>query len=191
MGLAKKFIWIFPWAVTEKPKWTLWPTQYICWSVAWLCPTLCNPMDYSMPGFPVLHCLLEFSHTWVHWVDDAIQSCHLLLPRSPPYPQSFPTSGSFPVNQFFTSGGHSTGDSSSTSVLPMNIQDWFPLGLTGLISLLSKELSRVFSSITVWKHQYVSTHSSLWSSSHIIHDYWKKHSFDYTGLCQKSDVSAF
>ena len=67
--------------------------------------------------------------------------------------QSFPTSGSFLMGQFFTSGGQSTGASVSASVLPMNIQDWFPLGLMGLIALMSKGLSRVFSSTTAWKHQ--------------------------------------
>ena len=81
--------------------------------------------------------------------------------------QYFPASGSFPVSQFFASGGQSIGASSSASVLPMNIQVRFPLGLTGLISLLSKGLSRVFSSTTVWKHQFFSTQPSLWSSSHI------------------------
>ena len=86
----------------------------------------------------------------------------LLLP-----PQSFPASGSFPMSQFFTSGGQRIGVSASTSVLPMNIQDWFPLGLTGWISLQSKELSRVFSSTTVWKHQFFNPQPSLGSNSHI------------------------
>ena len=79
-------------------------------------------------------------------------------------PQSFPASGSFPMNPLFTSDGQSTGASVSASVLPMNIQGWFPLGLTGLISLLSKGLSRVFSSMTVWKHQFFSAQPSLWSN---------------------------
>ena len=68
--------------------------------------------------------------------------------------QSFPESGSFPMSQFFESGGQSIGVSASTSVLPMNIQDWFPLGLTGLISLQSKGLSRVFFNTAVQKHQF-------------------------------------
>ena len=68
--------------------------------------------------------------------------------------QSFPASGSFPVSWLFTSGGQSIGTSALASVLPMNIQGWFPLGLIGLISLLSKGLSRVFSSTTFWKHQF-------------------------------------
>ena len=81
--------------------------------------------------------------------------------------QSFPASGSFSMSQFFASGGQSIGVSASASVLPMNIQDWFPLGLTDLISLQSKGLSRVFSNTTVQKHQFFSSQSSLWSNSHI------------------------
>ena len=75
--------------------------------------------------------------------------------------QSFPASGSFPVSQFFISGGQSIGALPSASVLPMTIQDWFLLGLTGLISLQSKGLSRVFSSTTIWKHQFFGTQPSL------------------------------
>ena len=84
--------------------------------------------------------------------------------------QSFSASGFFPVSWLFTSGGQNIGASvsASASVLPMNIQGWFPLGLTGLISLLSKALSGVFSSTTVQKHQFFSALSSLWSSSHIF-----------------------
>ena len=83
--------------------------------------------------------------------------------------QSFPASGSFPMSQFFSSGGESTGASASASasVLPMNIQGWFPLGLTGLICLKSKGLSRVFSNTIVQKHQFCSAQPSLWSNSHI------------------------
>ena len=81
--------------------------------------------------------------------------------------QSFPPSGSFTRSQFFASGGQSIGVSASASVLPMNIQDWFPLGLSGLISLQSKELSRVSSNTTVQKHKFFSIQLSLWSSSHI------------------------
>ena len=79
---------------------------------------------------------------------------------------SFPASGSFPMSLFFTSGGQNTGFSASTSVLPMNIQDWFPLGLIGWISLQSKGLSSVFSSTTVQKHQFFGTQLSLWSNCH-------------------------
>ena len=82
-------------------------------------------------------------------------------------PQSFPASGSFQMSQFFTSGGQSIGVSASASVLPVNIQDRFPLGWTGWISLLSKGLSRVFSSTTVQEYQFFSVQPSLWSNSHI------------------------
>ena len=101
--------------------------------------------------------------------------------------QSFPASGSFPMGQLFISGGQSIGD----SVLPMNIQGWFLLGLTGLISLLSKGLSRVFSSTTIWKHQFFSTQLSLWTNSHICTWLLEKYSFDYVGLCWQSDISSF
>ena len=83
------------------------------------------------------------------------------------YPQSFLELGSFPVSQFFTSSGQSTGASASASVLPMNIQGWFPLGLTGLISLMSKGLSRVFSNTTAQKYQFLNAKPSLWSNSHV------------------------
>ena len=81
--------------------------------------------------------------------------------------QSFPASGSFPMSWLFASGGQSIGASALASVLPMNIKGWFPLGLTGWISLQSKGLSRIFSSTTVWKHQFFGAQSSLWSNSHI------------------------
>ena len=81
--------------------------------------------------------------------------------------QSFPASGSFPMSQFFASGGQSTGVSASASVLLVNNQDWFPLGLTGLISLQAKELSRIFSTTIVQKHQFFSPQLSLWSNNHI------------------------
>ena len=81
--------------------------------------------------------------------------------------QSFPASGSFPVRQFFTSGGQSIGVSASASVLPMNIQDRFPLGCTGWISLQSKELSRIFSSTTIQKHQFFDAQPSSWSNSYL------------------------
>ena len=99
------------------------------------------------------------------------QWCHLTISSSivsfSSCLQSFSASGSFPMSQFFTSGGQSIGISASASVLPMNIQDWFLLGFTGLISLQSKELSRVFSNLTVQKHQFFGAQFSLWSNSHI------------------------
>ena len=93
--------------------------------------------------------------------------------------QSFPVSGSFQMSQFFASGGQSIGVLASTSVLPMSIQDWFPLAWTAWISLQSKGLSRVFSNTTVQKHQFFITQLSLWSPTITsIQDYWKSHSFD-------------
>ena len=129
-------------------------------SVTQLCPTLCDPMDYSMPGLPVHHQLPESTQTQVHGVSDAIQPSHplssLLL-----LPSNFPSIRVFPMSQFFLSGGQSIRVSTSASVLPMNIQDWFPLGWTGWISLKSKGLSRVFSNTTVQKHQFFRTQLSL------------------------------
>ena len=125
------------------------------------CPTLCDLMDCSMPDFPVHHRLPDPTQTHVHRVSDAIQPSHPLSSPSPPNLQSFPVSGSFPMSWFFASGGQSFGVSASASVLPMNIQYWFPLGLTGWISLQSKGLSRVFSNTIVQKTQFFSTQLSL------------------------------
>ena len=99
------------------------------------------------------------------------QWCHLIVSSSvAPFsscPQSFPASESFPMGRLFTPGGLSIGTSALASVFPMNFLGWFPLGLTGLVSLLSKRLSRVFSSTTIQKHQFFSTQLFLWSDSHI------------------------
>ena len=103
--------------------------------------------------------------------------------------QSFPASGSFPMSQFSASGGQSIGASASTSVLPMDIQDWSPLGLTGLISLMSKGLSRVFSNTSVRKHQFFSSQPSLWSSSHIHIWLLEKSQLWVYRLCRPSSVS--
>ena len=132
-------------------EWTLQPMLFGC-SVTQLCPALCDPMECSTPGFPVHHHLLEFAQTHVHWVSHAIQPSHPLLFPSPPAFNLSQHQGLFKwVNS--SHQGQSIGASASVSVLPMNIQDWFPLGLTGLISLLSKGLSRVCSSPMVhnWK----------------------------------------
>ena len=121
-----------------------------CHSVSQSCPTLCHPMDCSTLGFPVLHHLMELAQTHVHWVGDTIQPSH---PLFSPFSclQSFLASGSFLMSWLFTSGGLSIGASASASVLPMNIQGLFPLGLTVLISLQAKGLSRVFSNTTIQK----------------------------------------
>ena len=125
-----------------------------------LCLTFCDPMDCSTPGFSVHHQLPELAQTHVYpnisssviIFSSCLQSFHHL---------------SFPMSQFFTSGGQVIGVSASASVLPMNIQEWFPSGLTGLISLQSKWLSGTFSNTTVQKHQFISSQLYLWSNSHI------------------------
>ena len=106
-------------------------------------------------------------------------------------PQFFPASESFPVNWFFRSDGKNMGASASSSVLPMNIQDWFPLGLTGLISLQSKGLSWDFSSITVWKHQFFSIQLFLWFLSHIGTWLLEKTKLWLLDICWQYDVFAF
>ena len=103
--------------------------------------------------------------THVHWVSDAIQSSHPLVPFCLLVP--FSSIRVFAKSEFLASGGQSIGVSASASVLPMNIQDWFPLGWTGWMSLQSKGLSRVFSRTTVWKHQFFGAQFSLWSNSNI------------------------
>ena len=160
------------------------------------CPTFCNLVDYSIPGFCVLHYLPEFAQTHVHWVGDAIQPSHPVTPFSS-CPQSFPASGSFPMSLLFASDGQRIG--ASALVLPTNIQGWFPLGLTSLISLLFKGLSRVFSSTAVWNHQFFGVQPSLYGPTPIFtHDYWKNNSFDYvregltvSDLWWQGDVSVF
>ena len=124
------------------------------------CLTLCDPMDCSTPGFPVHHQLPELAQTHVHLVSDAIQPSHPLLSSSPPALNLAQHQGVFQG----VSSLHQVAKvrvSASVSVLPMNIQDWFPLGLTGLISLQSKGLSRVFSNTTAQKHQFFSAQLSL------------------------------
>ena len=138
-------------------------------------------MSCSMLGFPALHCLPEFAQTHFQWI---------LLTHVPPtisssvayfsFPQSFPASGSFPMSQLFASGGQSIAVSASTSVLPMNIQDWSPLEWTGLISLQSKGLSRVFSNTTVQKHQFFGARLSC-AAIHGVAKSWTRLS-DWTEL---------
>ena len=161
-------------------------------SVTQLCPTLCNTMDCSTPGLPVHYqtpgvysnsCPLSW------WCLPTIS--FLVVPFSSNL-QSFPASGSFSMSQFFASGGQRIGVSASASVLPMNIQEWFPLVWPGWISLQSKGLSRVFSNATVQKHQFF--RCSTFFTVQLSHPYittGKKHSFDWTDLCWQSDVSAF
>ena len=137
---------------------------------------LCDPMNRNTPGLPVHHQLPVHPNPcplslWCHpTISSSVISFSSRL-------QSFPASGSFQISQLFASGGQRIGVSASASVLPMNIQDWSPLGWTGWISLQSKGLSRVFNT-TVQKHQFfgaqLPSHSTLTS----IHDYWKNHGLD-------------
>ena len=128
--------------------------------------------DYLTPWTVACQAPLSFTVSWSLLkflsIELVMLSNHLILccPLSF-WLQSFPASGSFPKSWLFASNGQTIGGSASATVLPMNIQDWFPLGLTGLISLQSKGLSRVFSNTTVQKHQSFSAQHSLWPYSHI------------------------
>ena len=144
--------------------------------MAQLCLNLCNQIDCSMSGFPVHHQIREFAQTYPlsRWCQLTISSS--LIPFSSCL-QSFPASGSFPMNQFFTLGGQSIGVSSSASLLPMNFHDWFLED--GLVWSWSPRDSQE-SSPTL---QFKSMNSSALSFLYIpiltsIHDYWEKHSFD-------------
>ena len=135
-------------------------------SVAKLCLTLCDPMDCSMPGFPVLHYLPESAQTHVYWV--VMSSNHLIL-CCPLFllPSIFPSIRVFSNKSVLHIRWQEYWSSASVSVLPMNIEGWFPLGLTGSISLQPKGLSRVISSTTLRKHQFFGAQPFLWSNSHI------------------------
>ena len=128
-------------------------------SVALSCLTLCDPMDCSTPGLPVHQQLPEPAQILVHWVGDAIQPSHSLPSPSPPAFNLSQHQGLFQWVSFSSSGHF--GASASTSVLPMNTQDWSPLGWTAWISLQSKGLSRVSSNTTVQKHWFFSAQLSL------------------------------
>ena len=141
----------------------LWISIFLCccWSFAKSCLTFYEPMDCSMPGLPVHHQLLELTQAHVHWIGDAMQPSHPLSSLSPPAFYLSQHQGLFKQ----VSSSHRVAKvlefQLSASLLPMNSQDWFPLGLTDLISLQSKGLSRVFSNNTVQKHQFFSAQLSL------------------------------
>ena len=154
------------------------------------CPSLCNAMDCSMPSFPIHHQLPELTQAHVHRLGDAIGPSHPIFPFSSCL-QSFLISGSFTMSQSFPSGGQIAGASASASVLPGNIQDWFPLGLTGWISCCPRD-SQESSLAAQFKGISSLVLSLLYCPTlTFVHDYWKDHRFDYTDLCWKSDVSAF
>ena len=129
--------------------------------------TLCDTTDWSTPGFPVPYQFPELTQTHVHWVSDAIQLSYPLSSSSPPAFNISEHQGLFQWVRSLRQVAKVLEFQLQLNVPPMNIQDWFPLGLTGWISLQSKGLSRVFSNTTVQKHQFFSTQLSLWSKSHI------------------------
>ena len=136
-------------------------------------------------SFTISQNLLKFMSIGSMMLSNHLIIClHLLL-----LPSVFSSVRVYSSYWLFSSGGQSIG--ASASVLPMNIQGWFPLGLTGLISLLPKGLSRVFSSITVWKHQFCSAQPLYGPNLTPIYGFWKNHSFDCMDLCWQSDVFAF
>ena len=157
-------------------------------NLLWKYMVFLNWIEMMVFPFSQLSCLVVSNSLWPHGLQHAGLPCPSPTPKAcsnscpasrwchptisssvVPFSsclQSFPASGSFPVSQFFASDGQSIRVSASASVPPMNIQDWFPLGWTGWISLLSKELSRIFSNTTVQKHQFFGTQLSLWSNSH-------------------------
>ena len=145
------------------------------------------------PWTAALRASLSFTVSWslfkLIFIELMMLSNHLNLCHLLPLHPIFPASEPFLMSQWFASGGQSIGTSTSASVLPVNFQGWFPLGLTGLISLLSKGLSSLL--------QHHSAKASILQLSAFymvqltcVHDHWKNHSFDYTDLSWQSDVSA-
>ena len=130
-------------------------------------PTLCDPVDCSMPVFPAHHQLPGLTQTHVCWIGDAIQPSHPLSSPSPPAPNPSQHQSLFQWVKPFAWAGQSIRVSALASVLPVNTQDWSPLRWTGWLSLQSKGLSRVFSNIIVQKHQFFGAQLSSQSNSHI------------------------
>ena len=149
----------------SKNKFLVWtepflPSGYQFSSVTQSCPTLCNPIDCSSPGSPVHHQLLELTQTHIHQVSDAIQPSH---PLSSPSPSAFNLSQHHGLLQWVSSS-HQLAKVLEFQLQHqsfLNIQDWFPLGWTGWISLQSRRLSRVYSKTTVQKHRFFRAQLSL------------------------------
>ena len=147
------------------------PPLKCCWPITKSCPTLCDPMDCSMPGSPVLPCLPEFAQIHIHWVSDAIYPSYPLPSSSP-----FAFSLSFPMSWLFASGGQSIG--ASTSVLTMNIEGWFPLELTGFISLHPRDSQECSPALQFKRISSLVLSLFYGPTLTSAHDYWKNHSFD-------------
>ena len=145
-------------------------------------------MDCSMPGFPVLHRLLEFAQTPVHWVDNTIQPSHPLLS---PYPPAFNLSQHQGLFQWVGSSHQVAKMLALQHQSFLNIQGWFPLGLTGLISLMSKGSKSLLQHHSSKAKILQCSAFFMVQLSHLVHDYCKNHSLNYTDLCWQSDVSAF
>ena len=168
MFIAKLFVIVRTWNQPKYPLTDEWIKEM--WSVQFSHSVVPDPLQphglqharapcpSPIPGACSNSCPLSW------WCHPTISSS--VVPFSS-WLQSLPASGSFPMSHFFASGGQRIGVSASASVLPMNIRDWFPLGFSGLMSLQSNGLSRVFSNIIVQKHQFLGTQLSLWSNSHI------------------------
>ena len=160
-----------------------------CWLVTKPCPTLCNPMGCSPPGFPVLHCLPEFAQIHVHWVDDAIQLSHPLSPSTPPAFSLSQHQGHFQWVSYshqmakYWSFSFSISPSSEYSGLISLRIDWFDL-------LAVQETLKSLLQHHSWKASIL-WHSAFFITLTSIHDYWKNHRFDYIDLCCQRDVSAF
>ena len=146
-------------------------------SVAQSCPTYCDPMDGNQPVLPVHHQLPEFAQTHIHWVSDAIQPSHLLSSPSPPIFNLSQHQGLFQWVSSLHQVTKNIGVSALASILAKNIQEWFPLGWTGGIPLLSKGLSGVLFNSTVQKHLFFGTQLLYSPTLTSIYD-WKNHSFD-------------
>ena len=171
-------------AITGSQRWQKYFSSVQSLSCVWLFATPWTAAPPASLSITNSRCLLKFTsiESWCHpnscplrwWCLPTISSSVI---RFSSCLQSFLASGSFLMSQFFPSGSQSIGVSASALVLPMNIQDWFPLGLTGWISLQSKGPSRVFSNTTVQNINSLAR-LSLWFNSHIHTWYWKNHSFD-------------
>ena len=147
---------------SQEPFYSIKKSLHCCWWVTQSCPTPWTAECQASIYFTIFWSLLKLMP-----IELVMLFNHLVLCPFSSYLQFFTALGSFLMSQLFASGGQNIGVSASASVLPMNIQDWFPLGLTGWLSLQSKGLSRVFSDPTVQNHQFFCAQTTLWSNSHV------------------------